>query len=64
MLHVISFMNSEGIGFSKLETQQIVEYKSMDNEFHYIEMYDESEIEGLEDSFKFTKFEITFSKLP
>ena len=64
MLHVISFMDSEGIGFSKLETQQIVEYKSMDNEFHYIEMYDESEIEGLEDSFKFTKFEITFSKLP
>ena len=64
MLHVISFMNSEGIGFSKLETQQIVEYKSMDNEFHYIEMYDESEIEGLEDSFKFTKFEITFCKLP
>jgi hypothetical protein len=36
----------------------------MDNEFHYIEMYDESEIEGLEDSFKFTKFEITFCKLP
>jgi hypothetical protein len=64
MLHVISFMNSEGIGFSKLETQQIVEYKSMDNEFHNIEMYDESEIEGLEDSFKFTKFEITFCKLP
>ena len=64
MLHVISFMDSEGIGFSKLETQQIVEYKSMDNEFHYIEMYDESEIEGLEDSFKFTKFEITFCKLP
>jgi hypothetical protein len=27
-------------------------------------MYDESEIEGLEDSFKFTKFEITFCKLP
>ena len=45
MLHVISFMNSEGIGFSKLEIQQIV-----DNEFHYIEMYDESEIEELEDS--------------
>ncbi len=59
MLHVISFMNSEGIGFSKLETQQIV-----DNEYHYIEMYDESEIEELEDSFKFTKFEITFCKLP
>ena len=59
ILHVISFMNSEGIGFSKLETQQVV-----DNEFHYIEMYDESEIEELEDSFKFTKFEITFCKLP
>ena len=64
MLHVISFMNSEGIGFSKLEVQQFVEYKSMDNEFHYIEMYDESDIEELEDTFKFTKFEITFSKLP
>ena len=64
MLHVISFMNSEGIGFSKLEVQQIVEDVYGDNEFHYIEMYDESEIEELEDSFKFTKFEITFSKLP
>ena len=62
----MSFMNSEGIGFSKLEVQQIVEveYKSIDNEFHYIEIYDQSEIEELEDSFKFTKFEITFSKLP
>ena len=59
MLHVISFMDSEGISFSKLETQQII-----DNEFHYIEMYDEIEIEELEDAFKFTKFEITFSKLP
>ena len=59
MLHVISFMNSEGIGFSKLEIQQIV-----DNEFHYIEIYDESEIEELEDELKFTKFEITFCKLP
>jgi hypothetical protein len=57
-------MNSEGIGFSKLETQQIVEYKSMDNEFHNIEMYDESDIEELEDSFKFTEFNITFCKLP
>ena len=59
MLHVISFMDSEGISFSKLETQQII-----DNEFHYIEMYDEIEIEELEDAFKFTKFEITFCKLP
>ena len=59
MLHVISFMDSEGISFSKLETQQII-----DNEFHYIEMYDEIEIEELEDNFKFTKFEITFCKLP
>jgi len=66
ILHVISFMNSEGIGFSKLEVQQIVEveYKSIDNEFHYIEIYDQSEIEELEDSFKFTKFEISFAKLP
>ena len=59
MLHVISFMDSEGIAFSKLETQQIV-----DGEFHYIEMYDQSEIEELEDDFKFTKFEINFCKLP
>ena len=59
MLHVISFMDSEGISFSKLETQQII-----NNEFHYIEMYDEIEIEELEDAFKFTKFEITFCKLP
>ena len=59
MLHVISFMNSEGIGFSKLEIQQIV-----DNEFHYIEIYDESEIEELEDELKFTKFEILFCKIP
>ena len=58
MLHVISFMDSEGISFSKLETQQII-----DNEFHYIEMYDEIEIEELEDNFKFTKFEITFCKI-
>lgn len=59
MLHVISFMDSEGIGFSKLEAQQFIS-----NEFHNIEMYDESDIEELEDTFKFTKFEITFSKLP
>ena len=45
-----------------LEVQQIVEDVYGDNEFHYIEMHDESEIEGLEDSFKFTKFEITFCK--
>lgn len=59
MLHVISFMDSEGIGFSKLEAQQFIS-----NEFHNIEIYDEIEIEELEDTFKFTKFEITFSKLP
>jgi hypothetical protein len=64
MLHVISFMDSEDIPFGKLEVQQIVEYKSMDNEFHNIEMYDESDIEELEDSFKFTEFNITFCKLP
>lgn len=57
MLHVISFMNSEGIGFYK------VKFYTFD-EYHYIEMYDESEIEELEDSFKFTKFEITFCKTP
>lgn len=59
MLHVISFMDSEGISFSKLETQQIV-----DGEFHYIEMYDQSDIEELGDNFKFVRFEITFCKLP
>ena len=59
ILHVISFMDSEGICFSKLEVQQIIV-----KEYHYIEMYDESEIEELEDSFKFTKFEITFCKTP
>jgi hypothetical protein len=59
MLHVISFMDSEGIGFSRLEVQQFI-----GNEFHNIEMYDQSDIEELEDTFKFTKFEITFSKLP
>lgn len=59
MLHIISFMDSEGISFSKLETQQIV-----DGEFHYIEMYDQSDIEELEDNFNFTKFEINFCKLP
>lgn len=59
MLHVISFMDSEGIGFGKLEAQQFIS-----NEFHNIEIYDESDIEELEDNFKFTSFEITFCKLP
>ena len=58
MLHVISFMDSEGIGFSKLETQQFI-----GNEFHNIEIYDQIDIEELEDTFKFTEFNITFSKL-
>jgi hypothetical protein len=58
MLHIISFMDSEGIGFSKLEVQQFI-----GNEFHNIEIYDESDIEELEDTFKFTEFNITFSKL-
>ena len=58
MLHVISFMDSEGIGFSKLEVQQFI-----GNEFHNIEMYDQIDIEELEDTFKFTEFNITFSKL-
>ena len=59
ILHVISFMDSEGIEFSKLEVQQ---YWS--DEFHNIEMYDQSDIEELEDNFKFVRFEITFCKLP
>ena len=58
ILHVISFMGSEGIPFSKLEVQQFI-----GNEFHNIEMYDESDIEELEDTFKFTEFNITFSRL-
>ena len=58
MLHVISFMDSEGIGFSKLEVQQFI-----GNEFHNIEIYDQIDIEELEDTFKFTEFNITFSKL-
>jgi hypothetical protein len=64
ILHVISFMNSEGIGFSKLEIQQFISLKhTLNGEFHNIEIYDESEIEEFEDSLKFTKFEIIFSKL-
>ena len=59
MLHVISFMDSEDIPFGKLEVQQFI-----GNEFHNIEMYDESDIEELEDSFKFTEFNITFCKTP
>ena len=58
MLHVISFMDSKGIGFSKLEVQQFI-----GNEFHNIEIYDQIDIEELEDTFKFTEFNITFSKL-
>ncbi len=59
ILHLISFMDSEGIGFSKLEVQQF-----LSDEFHNIEIYDESEIERFENTLKFTKFEIIFSKIP
>jgi hypothetical protein len=59
ILHLMSFMNSEGIPFSKLESLQFIS-----DEYHVVELYDESEIEGLEDSFKFTKFEMTFCKTP
>lgn len=51
------FEDSEDIPFSKLEVQQFV-----GNEFHNIEIYDESEIE--EDDFKFTEIDITFCKIP
>jgi len=65
ILHVISFMDSEGIPFSKLELQQFISLKdTLNGEFHNIEIYDESEIEEFEDSLKFTKFEIIFCKTP
>jgi predicted nucleotidyltransferase len=59
ILDVIYFMDSENIDFSKLEIQQFIS-----NEYHNIEIYDESEIEELfEDTLKFTRFKIIFSKL-
>jgi hypothetical protein len=59
ILDVIYFMDSENIYFSKLEIQQFIS-----NEYHNIEIYDESEIEELfEDTLKFTRFKIIFSKL-
>jgi hypothetical protein len=62
MLLVISFLDSEGITFDKLELQQFISLKdTLNGEFHNIEIYDESEIEEFEDSLKFTKFEIIFS---
>jgi hypothetical protein len=65
ILGVISFINSEDIGFDKLELQQFISLKdTLNGEFHNIEIYDESEIERFEDTLKFTKFEIIFSKLP
>ncbi len=64
ILGVISFLNSEDIGFDKLELQQFISLKdTLNGEFHNIEIYDESEIERFEDTLKFTKFEIIFSKL-
>jgi hypothetical protein len=58
ILHVISFLESEDLQFSMLEVQQFIS-----NEFHNHVIYDKAEIEELEDSFKFTSFEITFAKL-
>jgi hypothetical protein len=55
ILHVISFLESEDLQFSMLEVQQFIS-----NEFHNHVIYDKAEIEELEDSFKFTRFEITF----
>jgi hypothetical protein len=61
ILHVISFMDSEDIDFSKLELKQFISLKDkLNNEFHNIEIYDKSEIEIFEDSLKFTKFELIF----
>jgi hypothetical protein len=57
ILHAISFLESQDLQFSMLEVQQFIS-----NEFHNHVIYDKSEIEELEDSFKFTSFEITFSK--
>jgi hypothetical protein len=59
ILHLMSFMNSEGIPFSKLESLQFIS-----DEYHVVELYDEDDIRELEDSFKFTKFEMTFCKTP
>jgi hypothetical protein len=59
ILHVISFMDSEDIDFSKLEIKQFI-----NNAFHTIEIYDESEVERLEDDLKFTEIDITFCKIP
>ncbi len=59
ILHVISFMDSEDIPFSKLEIKQFI-----NNAFHTIEIYDESEVKQLEDDLKFTEIDITFCKIP
>ncbi len=59
ILHLMSFMNSEGIPFSKLESLQFIS-----DEYHVVELYDEDDIRELEDSFKFSKFEMTFCKTP
>ena len=68
ILHLMSFMNSEGIPFSKLEALQLtVEFKPINwlsDEYHVVELYDEDDIRELEDSFKFSKFEMTFCKTP
>lgn len=57
VLHLISYMNSQDIPFSKLETKQFI-----GGEFHKIEIYDEDEINELEDNFTFTRFNLLFSK--
>jgi len=58
ILHVISFLESEDLQFSMLEVQQLIS-----NEFHNHIIHNKDEVEELEDSFKFTRFEITFAKL-
>jgi hypothetical protein len=61
ILHVISFMDSEDIDFSKLELKQFISLKDkLNNESHNIKIYDKSEMERFEDSLKFTKFELIF----
>ncbi len=68
ILHLMSFMNSEGIPFSKLEALQLsVEFKPVNwlsDEYHVVELYAEDDIRELEDSSKFSKFEMTFCKTP
>jgi hypothetical protein len=63
ILHLVSFMKSEGIEYDASEVRQYVSYLNGDVEFHNIIFYYESDLEELEDSFKFTKFNFIFFKM-